>query len=297
MKGVTLEPGTIVTLALDGTLVFVEVIEPTYAGVVALPEQPAERSDERIFRPGHVGMKKISPFSQYSKAFDLDELSPRNQNFVAGFTQLREEHGTSYVDRTAEERAAMATKDAAANAPRKSRAERRAERPPREKKVKAGPRYLQRCTQCNEQPGHPNHPKDHEFIPPTAESIAAAVLAGGASTKAPRTPRAAKEPAGITSYTLTPGYSLDVARAQPRGDKFNEGNRFCRVVKALESLPNMTGTLEDVVDALGRDGGKAMKNPPKVARRALNLLTSEAFGSVITRAGAAPVETEESGDD
>lgn len=156
MKGVSLEQATVVVLELDGTLVYVETMETTYAGVVALPDQPTERTDERVFTPGRVGMKKISPFSSAAKVIPMADLSERNKTFIATFEKLRAEHGNNYVDRTPEEAAAEAAKLAG---PVK-----KAKRTPEEKaaakaakKAKTGPRFLQRCVTCGEQPGHPSH--------------------------------------------------------------------------------------------------------------------------------------------
>jgi hypothetical protein len=264
VRGVTLEAGSVVVLSIDGTLVFVESIEPTFAGVVALPEQPAGRSDERIFTPGRVGQKKISPYSSADQVIALKDLSDRNREFIANLKTLRTQHGPHYIERTPEESAAAAPD---------AKAARRAARAVRS--IKAGPKYLQRCKQCNQQQGHPNHPGDHAFVPPDVEEAPAA-----APTK-----RAAKAPAGEAIYTLAASYSLDVARAQPRGEKFNDGNRSFRVVKALERLPNRTGTIGEVIAALVTDGGKPMANPLKAARRALNQLVTPAFGAIVTRSG------------
>jgi len=162
MKGVTLVPGQVVTLKLDGTLVYVESVESTFAAVVPLPEQDASREDERVFTPGRVGAKKISPFSEGTPV--TTDLSDRNKKFIAEYEGLRVLHGPNYVDRTPEELAAFE----AANAPKQPKAVKvkLTDEEKAAKKKKAGPRYLQRCGKCGEQQGHPSHPSDHDFVAP-----------------------------------------------------------------------------------------------------------------------------------
>jgi hypothetical protein len=267
VRGITLERGTVVVLELDGTLVYVEDVQPTWGGVVALPEQPADRADDRCFTAGKVGVKKISPFSS-GKTIKVTDLSPRNKEFIGTYEQLREKHGPHYVQRTPEEEAAMSVKKVTAP-PRSERAGtgKRAQK-------RAALKNLQRkCAQCNQQPGHPNHPGDHVFVEP-AEAIEEVK-----ATRPHPTPKAS-----VPRYTLV-HTDLTVARAQPRGDKFNEGNRSHRVVLALASLPAKTGTLDEVVAALCSDGKLPPANPQKVVRRTLNQLTKEAFGSCVSTDG------------
>lgn len=170
MKGISIHQGQVIVLSVDGTLVYVESVEPTYAAVVALPDQPTERADERVFTPGRVGSKKISPFSTADKEVAIIDLTQRNKDFIGAFEKLRTEHGPNYVDRTPEE---LVAHEAAMNPPDKgaARAAAKAIRASEKaaKKSTGGPRYLQRCIKCNEQPGHPNHtnnPHDHEFEAP-----------------------------------------------------------------------------------------------------------------------------------
>lgn len=286
--GITLEPGNIVTLELDGTLVYVENVQPTFAAVVALPEQLSERADERVFTPGKVGAKKISPFSSAEKHFKPADLSPRNRDFIRTYERLREQHGPHYVQRTPEEEAAMSVrKETGSRAPRG--AGKRAQK-------RAAMKIVQlKCVTCGEQRGHPKHPDDHEFVAPagaaasvgTTDAVHTRKRKGGGSS-----PRAA---APATRYTLA-SEDLSKARAQPRGDKFNEGNRSHRVVLALKGLPNSTGTLDEVIAAVCSDGKTPPANPEKVVRRALHQLRKPEFGSCVT-CDSAPADEASGTDD
>jgi len=216
MKGITLETATVVVLSLDGTLVYVESVEPTHASVVALPDQPAERADDRVFKPGCVGSKKISPFSTADKVIPVPDLSERNKLFIGTYEQLRTQHGANHVDRTPEE---LAAHEAANAGPvvkaKKTRAtpEEKEAAKAAKKASKGGPRYLQRCVTCGEQPGHPNHPTVHPFeaSPPPVVLCAACDqpadaahhaegdtfthrFMGGKPMKVQREPRAPSEP-------------------------------------------------------------------------------------------------------
>lgn len=207
MKGVTLTPGTVGVLALDGTLVYIEAIEQTFAGVVALPDQPSERKDERVFTPGRVGMKKISPFSEFEKTVPVGELSQRNRDFIGTFEKLRSVHGPNFVDRTPEEEAAY---QAQANPPDKSvaRAAKKAEREAK-KKQKGGPRYLLKCQTCGEQSGHPNHPDVHVFVPPVGVDVPE--------------PKAPKAPPIILCVACD---ETELGNEAHRKDKADGGHRF-----------------------------------------------------------------------
>lgn len=293
MKGITLEVGTVVVLSLDGTLVYVEDVQPTYAAVVALPEQDAARTDERVFTPGKVGAKKISPYSQADKAVALKDLSDRNKEFIGTFEVLREKHGPHFVQRSPEEIAAMSvTKAGPTRTPKDPNAPVSTKR--RNKRAGAGPKYLQRCTDCGEQPGHPNHGPvspthagRHVFVAPAAIAEPAAAKVTTAKVRQPA--------AGATIYTLVSS-DLSKAKAQPRGDKFNDGNRSHRVVLALSKLPNASGILDDVIRSIANDGGKPMTNPAKVVRRTLGQLVKPDFGSCVVRAGAAEPDDSETDD-
>lgn len=223
-KGVTLVQGQVAVLALDGTLVYIEEVANTHASVVALPDQPvkSEEGKTSVFTPGKVGAKKISPFSQAEKVIDVADLSDRNKNFIGTYEPLRAQHGSNYIGDD-ELRAAA---EAAANAPTKEQQKsldkesrkassdaRKAEKAA--KKTAAGPRFLQRCTQCGEQSGHPNHPGDHEFVTPPPPVVLCAAcdrtedsmqhevgdeafthrfIAPGKAAKAPKVPREPKAP-------------------------------------------------------------------------------------------------------
>lgn len=162
-KGVTLVQGQAVVLKLDGSLVYIEAVEAMYVAAVALPEQPAARADERVFKPGCVGAKKISPFAEGDVVL-ISDLSERNRNFIGTYEQLRKQHGGLYVDRTPEEQAAHEL----ASAPKPSKESKKAEKAAAKeaKRATKGPHFLQRCVQCGEQKGHPKHPGDHEFVAP-----------------------------------------------------------------------------------------------------------------------------------
>lgn len=270
MKGQSLEQATVVILALDGTLVYVEAVEPTFAAVVALPDQPTAREDDRVFTPGRVGAKKISPFSVADKVVAISELSERNKNFIGTFEVLRTTHGNNYVDRTPEELAAHE----AANAPKPTKEAKAAERAANKaaRKATSGPRFLQRCTVCNEQPGHPGHGTEagkHEFTAPAAplakcaacdepesDPVHAKDKADGghkfvaskperakverapreARVKAERAPRAGK-PAGAAAtskyqWTGNDG-NLKVLRAV--NPKYNEGNSGMAIIEMIKA--------------------------------------------------------------
>lgn len=277
VRGITLVPGTIVVLSLDGTMVYIESVCPTFAAVIALPEQPTERADDRVFTPGKVGAKKISPFSTTDRVVAVGDLTPRNREFIGTYEKLRTEHGAHYIQRTPEEAAAMSVRKATQAAGGVST---RAPKGTGKRALKraAGKTYLQKCSTCNEQPGHPNHPGDHAFVAP-----ALPVETPAASSPATLKQRAERKSAGEPRYTLVSA-DLTAAKAQPRGDKFNDGNRSHRVVAALASLPGSVGTIDDVIAALLADGKTPPANPQKVVRRTLNQLTTPAFGAVVTKA-------------
>jgi hypothetical protein len=267
MKGISLEVGTIVVLALDGTLVYVEEVQPTFASVVALPEQFAERSDERVFTPGKVSAKKISPYSQADRKLSVSELTERNREFIGTYEKLRQQHGPHHIVKDPNAPTPVAKTKRVKKTPEEKQAAKKAKRDAK----KVAPKYKDRCVVCNEQQGHPSHPTDHAFVAPDNATITPA-------PKAPRAPKAATT-TGARVFVLAQDYTLDAARAMPRGEKYAEGNRSFRIVKALEGLPARTGTLEQVVDALGAAGGK---NPEKNSRRVLNQLTTSEYGAIVT---------------
>lgn len=209
-KGITLEQGQVVVLALDGSLVYVESVQTAYAEVVALPEQLATRTEGPVFTPGRVGAKKISPFSKADRVVPVTDLTERNKTFIMSFEKLRAEFGPNHIDRTPEELAAFQ----AANAPKPDKATLKLQRDEAREKAKtgrqaekaakkaakagaSGPRYLQRCAVCGEQPGNPTKhgtadqiaadPALHEFVAPAAPTVEPEQPK---AVKAPRTPRA-----------------------------------------------------------------------------------------------------------
>lgn len=267
MRFVSLEPGQVAVLSIDGTLVYVEDVTATSASVVALPDQPPRPNG--VFTPGRVGAKRISPYSRAERIVPVTELSQRNRDFIGNYETLRTKHGNNYVDRTPEELAAMTVT----------------------KKSGRKPRYKQRCATCGQQPGHPDHGTTdgkHEFVAPAAET---------APAERKSTRRASRFSDAV--YTLKAGdveKLLAKARQQPRGDKYNHGNRSHRVVIALQGLANQSGTLDEVTRALVQDGEKPPANPQKVVRRTLHQLMKAEFGSIVTRSTSSSTDDAD-GDD
>lgn len=253
MKGCALQVDTIVVLMLDGTLVYVEDVQKTFAAVVALPEQPPERDAEsRVLIPGRVGPKKISPYSQPSDVIDAMDLSQRNKDFVCTFKTLRETHGPNFIDATPEEAARMSVRKAGpTHAPRMKLdpADKQARRDARRAAKK-------KCATCGEKPAAHGSGTDHPF-----------------TAKAGRVARE-KTPGRVGKSSKYKVISPDLTAAQAASDKFKSGNRFFRVFAALQSLPESTGSFEDIVSAVERDGARAMTDAVKVARRALKQLAS-----------------------
>lgn len=262
MRGVTLKEGTVVVLAIDGSLVYVESIQPTHAAVVALPEQITQAST-RVFTPGCVGVKKISPYSEADRVLPVDQLSERNQKFLEVTSEngwheyevLRATHGPSYVARTPEEIAAMSvTKAAKPKRASLSEAERQQLKADKRAKRRAGKIP---CVKCGHLPIH----ADHHMGTCTYEAPAKKV----------RTPRGPKRtPAAEATYRVV---SDDLTELQAASDKFKPGNRFYRVFQALSKLPDKAGTMAQVIAAVSTDGSRPMSNAEKVTRRALKQLT------------------------
>ena len=258
MKGVVLERAQVAILSLDGSLVYVEDVQPTHVAVVALPEQLSERSASCVFTAGRVGAKKISPYSKPDKIVPITELSPRNRAFIGEYEALRKQHGPNFVQRTPEEEAKM-TVIKAGPAPRSRKS-------PEEKKKKRLERRANKvlCVKCGKAKIHADHAFgtcDFEGPPLTGRTSAS-----GDVQTIPKAPRAAKVEG---RYQMI---NTDPAKVQAENDKFKEGNRFFRVFRALQQLPESTGSLEDIMRAVAMDGARPMTNPEKVARRALKQL-------------------------
>ncbi len=266
VRGITLVRGTIVVLSLDGTLVYVEDVQPTGARVVALPEQLAERKENAVFTPGRVGSKVISPYSSADREIKPTDLSERNREFVGTFEKLRAQHGPNFVARTPEEEAAMAVTKAkasdAASAPRVHKGGRGAKKTPEERQQRRAQRKAAKvpCVKCGMVPIHANH------------------HGGGCEYEAPekkvRAAKASKSAGGGSSNPTFQVVDADISKLQADNDKFAQGNRFYRVFLALKNLPESKGTLANVIAAVALDAGKPMTNPEKVARRALKALTT-----------------------
>jgi len=250
MKGVVLERESTVVLSLDGSLVYVEDVQPTYIVVVSLPEQANTSS---VFTPGRVGGKKISPYSRPDRVVPRDELSERNRDFIANYQAWRQQHGPNYVQRTPEEQAKM-TVIKAGPAPRTKKTPE--ERKQRRLERKAGKIP---CVKC----GKPKVHGDHQFGQCAYEAPAA--KPGRAARAAATTPTSS----GPSQFHII---NTDLTAVQAQSDKFKEGNRFYRVFRALAALPNATGTLEDIIRGIAGDGARAMTDPEKVSKRALKQL-------------------------
>jgi hypothetical protein len=262
-RGITLVRGTIVVLDLDGTLVYVEDVQPTGARVVALPEQPADRKENAVFTPGRVGSKVISPYSGAARTLEVKDLTERNKEFIGTFEKLRTQHGPNYVARTPEEEAAMSvTKAKQADAGKVHRAPRGAKKSPEERKNRRAAKRAAKvpCEKCGLLPIHASHQRggDCEYQAPVKKG-----RARSASADEPDEPKTGK------TYRVK---NTDIAALQAENDKFAQGNRFYRVFLALKNLPESTGTLAQVIGAVAQDAGKPMTNPEKVARRALKAL-------------------------
>jgi hypothetical protein len=275
-KGITLEQGQVVILDIDGSLVYVESINPICAAVVALPEQPPTRTDDRVFTPGRVGAKKISSYAQ-GTVVPVTDLSARNREFIGTYEVLRQTHGVHYVDQTPEELAAAAAK---ATPVKSEKAERRAERSAEraakkaerdqrkadKAKLKTTPRYLLKCAVCGQQPGHPDHatgktPEElaelgkHEFAQPTAmpadepdEPDEPTTPKAPRAPKPPKAPRAAKSslPAGPFAFIGDEAALNMLASVNP---KYKDGNSGRAIADAIGGG---AGTVVDVLAVLAQ---------------------------------------------
>ena len=261
-RGITLVPGTIVVLSLDGTLAYVEDVQPTFAAVVALPEQLPTQEKTQVFTPGRVGAKKISPFSSADRVVAVADLTQRNRDFIGNYEQLRKAHGPNFVSRTPEEQAAEEAKMAVTKV-NPTRAP-RASVTPEDKQARRAARRAAKipCVKCGFLPVHGGHHNGtYAYEAPVKKTR------GGKTTGI----KGAPAPAGGGSFQLV---NPDISKLQADNDKFAQGNRFYRVFLALKGLPESTGTLANVIAALATDAGKPMTNPEKVARRALKALTA-----------------------
>lgn len=265
-RGVTLVPGTIVVLSLDGTLVYVESLEPTFAAVVALPEQPAT-CQTTVFSPGRVGAKKISPFSSFEREVAVSELTAKNVEFIGTYEQVRKDRGPNTVLGYSEATMSVTKAGPAPRGQGKRALARAAQKTPV-------------CAKCGQQRGHICHPHEHEYIAP---AMAASPVEQVAAPK-----RAAK----VATDKVAPVFTLisadlKKAKTQKRGERYDDGNRQHRVVVALASLPGKSGTLEEIAVALLNDGHKPPANPLKVIKRTMSQLSKPDYGSCVTSSGQA----------
>lgn len=254
MKGVVLERASVVVLSLDGSLVYVEDVQPTYIAVVALPEQATTSA---VFTAGRVGAKKISPYSRPDRLVPVVELSERNRDFIAQYEVWRQQHGPNYVHRTPEEQAKM-TVIKAGPAPRNKKS-------PEEKKNRRLERKQGKiaCAKC----GKPKVHADHQFNTCAFEG----------PTAPTRTAKVAAPKAGPTQYVIV---NNDLTKVQDKNDKFKEGNRFFRVFRALAGIGG-PADIEAIIRALAVDGARPMTDPEKVTRRALKQLIDA--GNVVSK--------------
>lgn len=303
MKGITLEPGTIVVLTLDGTMVYVEEMTTTFAAVVALPEQPTERSDDRVFTPGRVGIKKISPFATCDRVVPVVELSDRNKNFIGDYEKLRAEHGSNYVALTDEEKAAMSVvkvgpkvrtpkPDAATK-----KAEREAERTKRKderdaaRKAAAAPVTCAACDAGHHLTDTGLHYAGADETAPlwgVCTKLLAAVNKRAAKAGTPRAVRAPREakaagPVSALKYRIAvDGEPATVlATAVTQKDKFKDGNRGHKVFLGLRVCPEHTGTVAEVMTKVAEvHGATWCSDPEAIVGRALKELSRPEFGAV-----------------
>ena len=239
-KGMVLQPAAAAALSLDGTLVYVEGVEPTFASVVALPEQPATRTDTPVFTPGRVGAKKISPFATAEEIIPLDQLSERNRAFIDALPALRAAHGPNYIDRTAEELAAAAQ---ATSAPKEKKA--------RVKKDKPAKPPL--CVTCDQQRGHPNHPGDHEFEAPKGKEPKVKEPKPPREKKAPREKKVRVKRGALPEGALfawTSDADARLAMLQAVNPKYQDGNSGFALVELIRAagaagidVPNAVATM------------------------------------------------------
>ena len=280
MNNISLKQGTVVMLSLDSTMVYVESIgdpndpeaTPIYIAVVALPEQPSGQKDDRVFTPGRVGSKKISPYSQATKEVPVADLSERNQKFLQTYVAWRDEHGANYVDMTEEERAAMTVTKV------------KPERKPKKEKASDVDKHLRRkCGQCTEQPGHPNHHGDdgHAFVePPVKQPKEPKAPREPKASKAPREPRERTAKADLR-YCLDSTKSLDQAAKQK--DKYKDGNRGHKVYTALKTLGSERSVAEVMVKVAELHGATWSRDPELIVSNTLRELMKPEFGSVTVR--------------
>lgn len=275
-KGITLQQGTVVVLTFDGTLVYIEDLEPMWAAVLALPEQPDTRTASNVFIPGAVRGKKISPYASFDKVVPLDDLSDKNREFITHYAAWRQDRGANFVFGKVEAVPVKKVKPADVDDPTgASKPKRGAGLSRKEKRALA---RATNCATCGKQKADPVHDSriadkyDHDF-------------ASAAPTKEATMPTGRGKPArpsnGARVFTLVSA-DLTTAKTQPKGERYDDGNRFHRVVMVLAALPDKSGTVEDIIAALLSDGGKIPANPEKVVKRCLAQLVQPAFGACVS---------------
>lgn len=275
-KGITLEQGSVVVLTFDGTLVFVEDLQPMWAAVLALPEQPDTRkADSIVFTPGAVRAKKISPYASYDKLVNVNDLSDKNREFITFYASLRDDRGANFVFGKVETVPVKKVKPADVDDPTGAALPRK-RGSGLSRKEKRALAKVKNCATCGKQAADPVHDNkfsnyDHDFAAPSGKE--ATMTAGRGKPARPSN--------GARVFTLT-SEDLTAAQAQPKGERYADGNRFHRVVQVLAALPGKAGTVEDIIAALLSDGGKIPANPEKVVKRCLAQLVQPAFGSCVS---------------
>lgn len=259
-------------IVLDGTLVFVEDVQPTFAAVVALPEQSANAGGVvyQVFTPGRVGAKKVSPFCTPEAVISPDALSATNREFIDNYRDLRKQHGAGHVVP-----GAHAPREAALTVRKAGPRQRSASPEDRDARRAARRAGKKKCAVCG-LPAKDHPDTSHEFTARTRRAAPASGLnqVDGAHPASRR----------VTKSEKFRVVSNDLSKAQAHSDKFKKGNRFYRVFAALQALPDSTGTFEEVCAAVERDGAREMTNVVKVVKRALKQLASDACGKVVARA-------------
>lgn len=308
-KGIVLAVGQVVVLAIDNTMVYVEQVTPTFASVVALPEQPATRTDDRVFTPGKVGAKKISPFSLPDENFPdseggvipVPQLSQRNKDFIGTYEKLRADNGPNFVDQTeAEKKTAAAGGVKKVKPPKADRSAKKAEREAAkaEKKAKrdaerAAAAAPPACAGCDAGYFRTANGVHHSGADETAPmwGICSILLAGIKQPRV-RVPKSPSEPKAVRTPKATTDKSAlrfklvndSLATASAEKDKFKAGNRGHKVYEAFKiALAELgdTASVAQVMEAAAvRHGADWSNDPEGVCYNALNDLTKDALGNV-----------------
>lgn len=298
-RGVVLVAGQVAVLAIDNTMVYVEQVTPTFAAVVALPEQPATRTDDRVFTPGKVGAKKISPYSLPDENFPdsadgivpVTQLSQRNRDFIGTYEKLREVNGPNFVDQTEEEKAVTVKKVKPPKVDREARKAERVAARDAKKAERAAARAPVVCQGCEAQYFRTDTGIHFAGADETSPmwGICATLLARVAPRlKQPRVkdPKVARAPKASGNKTAL-RFKLvndNLAAASAAKDKFKANNRGHRVYQAFKVALGEYGdvvTVAQVIAAATKLHGADWSNDPEgVCYNALNDLSKDTLGNV-----------------